>query len=212
MNLLLPNQERLVWVQRLIWLLLAVLGLDLLSQMYGFLLYGQLKGGTAGVWSTLHFERLATIWNGVRLTALVAVVAAFMAWWYRMTANYVRLGHPMSETPLMMAVWWFLPLFGWFRPFSFMLEAAALPTGYAPASIRHWWGLWLLGIALSALAFAVRNAARLPAEFQLAIFFRSVGDTALILSGLLLPPLMTFVQQGQERLAASLPSYTLPNS
>ncbi|WP_291424717.1 hypothetical protein [Deinococcus sp.] len=102
MNLLLPNQERLRWAQRLIWLNVALAGAHLLVQGYCFTVLGRATAAETGMPPGAYGSVYHSVqrWLGpVQGLALVLAGVTFLLWWHRSLVNFIRLGYPTAENP-----------------------------------------------------------------------------------------------------------------
>lgn len=94
------------------------------------------------------------------IALFIACIVTFCLWSYRAHANLVAAGFEDLEfTPAASVYWYFVPVALLFTPYRAMRElwntshrARVEDTGSADIRVKIWWGLWLVGGAITRLS------------------------------------------------------------
>ena len=85
----------------------------------------------------------------VTLPLLLVMIAAFLLWKYRATANVFNIAGQQTITPAGAVYWYFVPVFWFWKPYEAMRNLwNGFGTEKSKVFLLHaWWGLWWLSIA-----------------------------------------------------------------
>ena len=157
-------------------------------------------------------DRQARI-NFLSLIANVAAIIAFLMWIYRASKNLKHL-HVDGQrfSPLRAVLWWFVPIFWFFRPYQVMKEiwkgsfpglgtwntASWMEAPVSPL-LGWWWGLWLLGQWMGILGSLTYEVGETVEEIIAGNWFILVSDILLILASALAMLLVWQITSNQEQ-------------
>ncbi len=205
---------------RSIWttILLTVLGTTIMVSFFATLSEIQLldRMEAGHVISETERSDIADRQANIAFLALlvnVATIIAFLIWIYRASKNLAPLGAVGQRFSSVWAVvWWFVPIFWFFRPYQVMKEIwqGSFPglstrdeTSWREAPVEPllgwWWGLWLLGQWMGILGSIAYDFGETVEELIAGNWFILTSDILLIIASVLAFILVWKITSNQEQ-------------
>lgn len=161
-----PNQERAKHAIALIW---AVLAVELISLISGYMQYNLLQNAAQGLEvstesvtaNDLREQTIAIIYLIVYLTSAITFIRWFRRAYFNLHTHVSYLSHQEGWA----AGGWFVPIVRLYRPFQIMKElyeetkgvlvknGVHPPEQFTTSALGWWWALWLITNVLGQFVF-----------------------------------------------------------
>lgn len=201
------RSARIVTVLTWLWLVADILlGLDCLFTIYA--LGGLGSPGVSHGQAVLSDQIAVPV--GFGSTGLYVLAgAAILRWVYVVNRNAHALGGRMAITPAMNVVWFFVPVFNLWKPFTGVRQSWQATLNPAepdrvpvPGVMRYWWGAWMISSMLGNISGRLVARAVSAEEIIRANWLMAVSTPVDIAAGVTLLVVVRRLSRLQSRALA----------